>query len=438
MKERNKTIRGYVILSLVVVTALVFGSWLFGPVAKVFAQEGQGEQEAPGEIVQEPGKLGALERAVEKAIQDRTLSETLNLELYGFVDVSYTQNFGNPITGVNNLRIFDVDSDAFRVHMAQIVLQREGKTGGKLLDHAGFRIKLNFGEDSQFTGGSDFGDEVDFQEVYVQFVAPFGNGIDLRMGRQNTLIGYEVIESPYNPNFSRSFMFGLGEPFTTTGIRAAYDINEQLSFAIGGISSFTQGPGDTNNTTSLESAVSYNPNDMIGVTGFLFWGDEAPRGSQVNGDLILGGGILNLQATEQTSFVVEAYYANQANASTISPAGNGRWNGVAGYLIHDFTDQWGLRVRGEIFEDAGGTRTCTGTLALPNANVCFGATGAAPAAPVAQTLWETTFTLMYKPVSTIMTRLEYRYDKSNKNTFQIGNRAANHQNTLAFEAIYLF
>ena len=89
------------------------------------------------------------------------------------------------------------------------------------------------------------------------------------------------------------------------------------------------------------------------MTGFFFWGDEAPRGTKVSGSLILGGGILNLQATEQTSFVVEAYYANQANASTISPAGNARWNGVAGYLIHDFTDQWGLRVRGEIFEDAG-------------------------------------------------------------------------------------
>ena len=56
--------------------------------------------------------------------------------------------------------------------MAQIVLEKQGKTGGELVDHAGFRVKLNFGEDSQFTGGSDFGDEVDFQEVYAQFVVP--------------------------------------------------------------------------------------------------------------------------------------------------------------------------------------------------------------------------------------------------------------------------
>ena len=49
--------------------------------------------------------------------------------------------------------------------------------------------------------------------------------------------------------------------------------------------------------------------------------------------------------TDQTTFIVEAYYANQTNVSTISEAGNGRWNGVAAYVVHDFTDQWGLRVR---------------------------------------------------------------------------------------------
>ena len=114
----------------------------------------------------------------------------------------------------------------------------------------------------------------------------------------------------------------------------------------------------------------------------------------------------------------------------------------------------GYVFRGEIFEDAHGSRTCTGNLDPPRANVCFGATsggtttlpdgtevvtaGTSPLFPTPQTMWETTFTLLYKPVPSMMTRLEYRYDKSNKNTFQIGDRPASFQNTLAFEAIYLF
>jgi hypothetical protein len=37
-----------------------------------------------------------------------------------------------------------------------------------------------------------------------------------------------------------------------------------------------------------------------------------------------------------------------------------------------------------------------------------------------------------------MTRLEYRYDKSNQNIFQLGNRATSYQPTLSLDVIYLF
>src|SRR5206468_12721987 len=39
-----------------------------------------------------------------------------------------------------------------------------------------------------------------------------------------------------------------------------------------------------------------------------------------------------------------------------------------------------------------------------------------------RTLWEFTWTLQFKPVPFLMTRLEYRYDKSDKNVFQVGGR----------------
>jgi len=92
-----------------------------------------------------------------------------------------------------------------------------------------------------------------------------------------------------------------------------------------------------------------------------------------------------------------------------------------------------------VFEDAGGFVSCGGTTAYqPRANVCAGATSVASASSVAQTLWEFTGTLQYKPVSSLTTRLEYRYDKSNRNVFQVGGRATSYQPTLSFEAIYAF
>ena len=138
------------VVKLLLVGFLVIGVFLM-PSGLVFAAESEGETE--GEEVLEPGKVGRLEAMVEKMVKKHSLSN-LGLSLYGYVDVSYTQNFKNPSNKVNQNRIFDVDSNSFRVQLAQIVLEKEAKTGGSLADTAGFRIKLNFGEDAEFTGGS--------------------------------------------------------------------------------------------------------------------------------------------------------------------------------------------------------------------------------------------------------------------------------------------
>jgi hypothetical protein len=95
-------------------------------------------------------------------------------------------------------------------------------------------------------------------------------------------------------------------------------------------------------------------------------------------------------------------------------------------------------MRAELFEDAGGLVSCSGVAGPPKSNVCFGATSNTSAPPVAQTIWETTATLQFQPLPFLMTRLEFRYDKSNKNVFQVGDRSANHQETLALEVIALF
>ena len=55
-----------------------------------------------------------------------------------------------------------------------------------------------------------------------------------------------------------------------------------------------------------------------------------------------------------------------------------------------------------------------------------------------QTLWEGTFTLQYKPAPSLITRAEFRYDKSDHNVFLRDNTGINNQQTLGFQVIYLF
>ncbi len=334
-----------------------------------------------------------------------------DFNLYGYVDASYTHNFNNPNSGRNANRIFDVDANSFRPHMAQLVFEKEGKSDGTTVDRAGFRIKLNFGEDAKLTGGSG-ADDVDYQEAYAQYIAPIGNGLDIRIGRMNTLIGYEVIESPLNPNFSRSWLFGLGEPFTTTGLRASYEFNDTVALAVGVINAWNGATSDTNRSKSIEALLGLTPLDWLSVSLFGFWGPEGARGAK-NTDLVQVGGIVTAQATDQTSFVLEGYYAHQDNA--VMAIRDAQWHGIAGYVIHDFNDQWGVRGRMEWFKDADGFLTGTD-----------------------QKLWEGTATLQYKLTPSLITRLEFRYDKSNHNTFQYGQRRANNQETLATEVIFLF
>jgi Putative beta-barrel porin-2, OmpL-like. bbp2 len=396
-------------------------------------------EEASGPVAQELEHVALRLKGAEKAVEKELLSEDLRLHFYGYLEGSYTQNFNNPSNRINQLRIFDVNSNQFRPNLAQAVLEREAKATNNWLDRVGFKVKFNVGRDSDFIGGTDLGQWTDFQEFYLQYIAPAGNGLDVRLGQINSLVGYEVVESPYNANYSRSWLFGLGQPFTTRGLRASYTFNREVSWSLGVIDRINSNLPNEKSSPWIESALTLVPSNKVKLTLYGLVGPGAGDVDVKWGGLLLGGGFVSVQATEQTSVVVESYYANQINSSTISSAKNARWNGVAAYLIHDFSQEWGVRLRGEIFEDAGGAVSCQGTTDYqPRANVCFGATSSASAPAIAQTLWEFTGTLQFKPISALTTRLEYRYDKSNQNVFQVGGRATSYQPTLSLDVIYLF
>jgi hypothetical protein len=384
--------------------------------------------------------VASAEVLAEESPPEKSLfSERLGLHFYGYLEGSYTQNFNNPSNRINQLRIFDVNSNQFRPNLAQFVLERDAKAEGTGWDRVGFHVKFNAGRDSDFIGGTNLSDWADFQEFYVQYLAPLGRGLNIQAGQINSLVGYEAVESPHNPNYSRSWLFGLGQPFTTRGVRAAYEFTKQVSLSVGAIAYINSARADTDFDPLVEYALAVAPTETVKVTLYGLAGPRSGPTGTPGGTVFLTGGYVSVQVSDRTSAVIESYYANQSHSSLISAGRNARWDGVAAYLIHDLTEQWGLRLRAEIFEDAGGFVACQGTTAYqPRANVCFGATSEVQAVPIAQTLWEVTGTVQYKPFASLMTRLEYRYDKSNQNVFQLGNRATSYQPTLSLDVIYLF
>jgi len=439
-----------------------------------------GADPAPAPVGTVQDRLTALEAKTDAA----GLWKTLGFRISGAADVSYTQNFNNPNSNVNSLRIFDTQANSFSANVFQLMIERPA-TEGSATDRAGFRTRVNFGNQSRFSRartnyqpGTD-NSELDLQEVYGEYLVPVGNGLKIQAGKINTLIGLEVINSWENPNFSRSFTFGLAQAFTTTGVRFTYPFTSWATAQIGLINGWDN-VEDNNRGKSFEWNLALTPDPMFGISFYGSYGAEQGNGNSQFGNAATGvctngsiqcdptgkrtvvGSLITFKPTASDTLIIEPYYGNEGNASFYSSSHNARWNALLGYYTHDFNDQaepnaFSLRVRGEIFEDAGGARSCVGGNNFnAGTNSCAGGPGgfvpgATVPAPgttnafnvqtgvgVVQTLWETTWTLQYKPVPALMTRIEYRYDHSNKNVFLNGDHAANNQSTLGFQVVYLF
>src|SRR5262249_60041414 len=65
-------------------------------------------------------------------------------------------------------------------------------------------------------------EKIDLQEAYLSGQIPIGSGLTAKGGKFVSLLGYEVIESPNNLNFSRSFLYSFSVPFTHVGGLLSY------------------------------------------------------------------------------------------------------------------------------------------------------------------------------------------------------------------------
>jgi len=100
---------------------------------------------------------------------------------------------------------------------------------------AGYKVDLLFGPDANgLNTGSQGWTEQDFaiQQAYVALRVPVGNGIDAKFGVFNSIIGYESFDAGNNPNYTRSYGYGM-EPTTHTGLLLTYRFNDWFSAAFG-------------------------------------------------------------------------------------------------------------------------------------------------------------------------------------------------------------
>lgn len=315
---------------------------------------------------------------------------------------------GAPIANRNKFRSFDRDeSNDFTANQIELFFDGTAKEVGE----AGFRIDLNFGEDTTTIAGLS-GEEVftfdNIQQGYINYIAPIGSGLHFTGGRFVTDHGFEVIESKSNWNSTRSFNFGLAIPFTHTGLKMHYDVFENWQVA----AMVTNGWDNTldNNDDKyfhLRSLwkplewISWSVNGSMGNEGGQNGYDESAMRYLVNTNVWFN-------PWENWEFAVEYNYGVEKDESQHRfRTGSGTYNdavwwGAAGYMKWKFADKWYFAGRGEYFNDKGGTRT-----GLTDEN------------GVGQRveLYSLTATVNWNIADNMNIRFEYRHDGASHNAF---------------------
>lgn len=357
---------------------------------------------APAVLAQE-GKSDALPELLD------------GIEIHAFVSASWLWNFNNPDSGENQLRVFDFRDNAFRIDVVQLTLMKPVESSGDV----GFRFDLDAGSNVpqvEHAAGLFEGEDVDLRQAFVSYVAPLGSGLTVDAGKFVTHMGLEVIEGweSYNDNYSRAFEFGFAIPFTHTGVRASYALNDKVSL-MAMVANGWDNVDDNNDGKTFGGQVGWTPTDNATV---LFNYVGGPEQDDTDGNWrhvfdIVFNVVPFPDALPGLSVSGALDHGTESRAAP--DGGRARWNAVEGVLRYDVGESFYVALRGEWFKDNHGTRT-----------------------GMAQKLKEVTLTPTFLIGEHFAIRPELRVDRSNRRVFEKRAGLARSQITAGINAVYGF
>jgi hypothetical protein len=154
--------------------------------------------------------------------------------LSGYVDTSAQWNLGTGNAFVPPYKFNSPSkADGFNLDVVQVRIEKPLEEAEWA---AGYRVDLWAGPDASTlgtqspvsTGKADFA----VRQAYVALRLPVLNGIDFKVGAFDSVLGYESVESPNDPNYTRSYGHSI-EPQTHTGVLASCRFNEVVSASVG-------------------------------------------------------------------------------------------------------------------------------------------------------------------------------------------------------------
>jgi hypothetical protein len=296
-----------------------------------------------------PAAVGA------EKIAPKTLQFLEATTISGYVQSSYQKAWGANGTagdpGSTPARFFNNNRNGFDIDQAKLTLEKpigDGEAG------AGYRVDLLYGRDaSRITANAS---SFFLEQAYVQFRLPVGTGVDVKMGRFATLVGYEVIDAPANWNYSRSFIYST-QPFTHTGALLSYKWNDLVDTQFGVVNGYSDtsggiGVADNNSGKSVTGRVGLTllggqlVLSTIGIAG-------AEHAGSNNGTRWVANEVItyNPKWNEKWTFALEGIYGRDTRMDVVAgvPAGSpeAMWWGVAGYTKYQWLPHFSTALRAE-------------------------------------------------------------------------------------------
>lgn len=358
------------------------------------------------------------------------------ITLNAYASASYTWNFNDPQSNLNQLRAFDYDQNTIRIDAAELVVQKAVAQKGEF----GFRVDVAFGAVAKVaSAGGLFRDpttnaslDIDLQQAFASYIVPLGHGLRVDVGKFVTPVGAEFIDGydGYNDNFSRSLLFTLAIPFTHTGLKLTYPFSDKIAATVMLVNGWDN-VIDNNAAKSFGAMLTITPLAPLTIYLNYIGGPERDNNNTDFRHLVDAGVVY--KPTPRWSFTVNADWGMDMNAivpvssvptadtgvaaGAASPAAsNAQWTGVAGYIRCQATRRFALVVRGEVFWDVDGFRTGT-----------------------AQRLLEATLTPEVRITDSLLVRADARIDNSSQAVFQRSDGLLRHyQPTLGINALYVF
>lgn len=358
-------------------------------------------------------------------------------KLSSYIEMGATFNLRGGSVGIpgstssgdtNLLRLYDIN-EGYTFNMAEFSIKRDPDEAFPF----GMGLVLAAGQDAQKNHSIGIlrdDDDVfpfrntpwfDLQEAYVSARAPVGNGPVVKAGKFVTLLGYEVIESPSNLNYSRGYLFTLAIPLTTTGALASYSVTDWLSTQAGLVLGWDRSNTDNAGPSGTGQIAVTPMKDLPLALNFIVGPEISGGKNPIRWVVDLTG---SYTGVKDLTLGFNFDYGWQANDVFLSSQGLGdksaQWYGIAGYAAYDVLKDFRLALRQEWFQDVDGVRTAT-------------AGGV--------TLLSTTATLQYNIWKGLFARGEYRHDSADEKVFGCrpdsgcGNKS---QDTISVSLYYKF